>query len=217
LKDIQAHLNLYQEFHPDASGGESSLRPGYFVMIDAPRVDFDASSLRVVDNRLFVQNGDEAPRPMSDQSFVLYSIRAQTQLDVAVDLFSSQYDSVLNSLIGSKSDPTRLAQAANEYHVLQTGILTSADLTRSDRMRLIGYFSESLNSDAVMLAVNVKDAGVNFSPGMPRRVPAGLTRPSAAGYRARAADLESDVAGENPVVAAENAAAAFRAALDAAR
>ena len=84
LKDIQAHLNLYQEFHPDASGGESSLRPGYFVMIDAPRVDFDASSLRVIDGRLFVQSGDEAPRPMGDHSFVLYSIRAQTQLDVGV-------------------------------------------------------------------------------------------------------------------------------------
>ena len=84
-------------------------------------------------------------------------------------------------------------------------------------MRLIGYFSESLNSDAVMLAVNVKDAGVNFSPGMPRRVPAGLNRPARPATALAQSDLESDVAGENPVVAAENAAAAFRAALDAAR
>jgi hypothetical protein len=68
-----------------------------------------------------------------------------------------------------------------------------------------------------MLAVNDKEAGVTFSPGMPRRLPAGLVRPTAADFLARGTDLASDAARENPVLAAERAAAAFRATLDAAR
>jgi hypothetical protein len=209
LNAIQAHLNLYQEFQDPGAGDIGVLRPGYFVMLNAPRTSIDPGALRVVDGRLCTVNDSGTPVAYYDHDFVLYSIVSQARLPTALDLFGAAYDTVLTSLIGSKSDPVRLAQAAQEYHALQTQVITSPDLTRDDKNRLIAYLNETLNSDAVNLAVNLKSAAVAFGPAGRPRLPAALRRPSPADFAAAIDRLDAAVLDRSPVAAAGAAAADF--------
>ncbi len=215
LNAIQAHLNLYQEFQDPTVGEVGLLRPGYYVMVDAPNAAFDPSNLRVIDGKLYSAQGAAGETPFYDHDFLLYSISSLPQLSTGVDMFGKQYDAVLAALIGSKSDPNKLALAAQEFHTLQTQIVTSPDLTRTDKNRLIAYYKDSLNSDAVGLAVSLKESNVPFGTGAPAQLPAGLHRPTQEEYEAQSGRLDPALLTANPAVAAGAAAAQFAATLQA--
>jgi len=216
LNAVEAHLNLYQEFQDPSAGDVGVLQPGYFVIIDAPGVSFDASGLQVIDGRLHIVRNGDAPKPFFDHDFLLFSIVYYANHPAATDMFEKQYENVLTALISSKSDPARLSQAAQEYHSLQSHIVTSPDLTRGDKNALIAQYSQSLNTDAVGLAVNLKAANVSFAPGRPTRLPPGLPRPTQAEFEAVSAHLADGDRSRNPAVAAGQAAAHFGAAVAAA-
>jgi hypothetical protein len=209
LNDIQAHLNLYQEFQDPTVGEVGLLRPGFYVMVDAPRDGFEASNLSVLDGMLYSRtdsNGQLAP--FYDRDFLLYSISSLPHLSTGVDMFGNLYDGVLSALIGSKEDLSKLALAAHEYHRLQTGIVTSPDLTRTDKNHLIEHYAESLSNDAVRLVVNLEASNVPFSVYGAPEVSEGVRQPLV-DYEAQSARLDRAALLADPAVSAGLAAARF--------
>jgi hypothetical protein len=213
LNAIQAHLNLSQEFQDPLSAGIGVLRPGYYVMVDAPRATFDATQLRVIDGRLYTALSEKDFTPYSEHDFVLYSITSHATLSSAVDMFDELYTNVLTELIGSKSDANRLAQAAQAYHRLQTRIVEAPDLTRDDKTGLLAYFDESLNSAALRVAVNLKASSVTFAPGGRSRLPAQLPRASQAGYERLRQHLDGAMSDTDPRTLAGMTAGQFETRL----
>lgn len=213
LDDIQAHLNLYQEFQ-DTVSSVAPLQPGYYVMIDVPNATFDPSTLCVADGKLGVMSDDKKQiLPYYAHDFLLYTLSSLPYLSYAPDLFNTQYRVVVSELIGSQLDQTRQQRTLQEFATLLNQINSSLDLTQSDKIRLITFYSQRFTQDQVTYAMSPLRSSEHHLGGKKPALPKGLEPLTAEEFEAHATQIDANLLSADPTTFAGTALAKFAATI----
>lgn len=213
LDDIQAHLNLYQEFQ-DTASSVARLQPGYYVIIDVPNATFDPSTLCVVDGKLGTLNdGNQHILPFYTHDFLLYTLSSLPYLSYAPDLFNAQYRVVVSELISSQLDQTRQQRALQEFATLLNQINSNLDLTQSDKNSLITFYSQRFTQDQVAYAMSPLRSSEHHLGGKKSALPKGLELPTPEEFEAHATQIDADLLTADPITSAGTALAKFAATI----
>lgn len=213
LDDIQAHLNLYQEFQ-DTASPVAPLQPGYYVMIDVPNATFDPSTLCVVDGKLGILGEDKKQiLPFYVHDFLLYTLSSLPYLSYAPDLFNTQYRVVVSELIGSQLDQTRQQRTLQEFATLLNQINNSLDLTQSDKNRLISFYNQRFTQDQIAYAMSPLRSSERHLGGKKPALPKGLEQPTSEEFEVHATQIDAELLTADPTTFAGAALAKFAATL----
>lgn len=213
LDDIQAHLNLYQEFQ-DTVSSVAPLQPGYYAMIDVLNAMFNPSTLCVVDGKLGILSDDKKQiLPFYAHDFLLYTLSSLPYLSYAPDLFNTQYRVVVSELIGSQLDQTRQQRTLQEFATLLNQINNSLDLTQSDKNSLINFYSQRFTKDQVAYAISPLRSGEHHLGGKKLVLPMGLELPTPEEFEAHARQINASLLTADPITLAGAALTKFAATI----
>lgn len=130
------------------------LKPGYFVIINAPEESISVENLWVKDGRLLEGSSIQNARPFTKHDFILFNVAASRQREDDMSLDFYPYFRKAIELI-----PTNLTKAAINMQTLVQEIFNSPDLTRPDKSRLIDKYAKEykdtvLDYRAILLDIN---------------------------------------------------------------
>jgi hypothetical protein len=135
--DGKIHLGMHQSFTGKGGGGSNVLSPGYIAIIRGAEKDYPVDRLWVRNDQLRIGNSQETSGPLSGVTYMLFRIESRTERDDwRLKNIQEAFDEALKSLAGGEE---AIKAALHRVTVL---VLTSPDLTRADRTRVLRALRE---------------------------------------------------------------------------
>lgn len=138
IEEGQTVLGLHQSFVSEG-GAAAEMTPGYWAVINTNQGSLDPNALEVVDEHLCVRSGDAATR-LTGRDYMMFRIEGRVERD---DWDFQNFEELYNKALDA-----HFREDASGYqayrNTLLSEVLRSADLTRTDRVRVARAYKAHL-------------------------------------------------------------------------
>jgi hypothetical protein len=137
------HLGLHQAFVGKGGGNTNLLKAGYIAVILAQETELNANNLWVISDSLHYGADANSSKPLTGRTYMLFKIENREERDDLDGLTNIRgpFDQAINALTSGDED------RANTLLKVSLGVaMTSADLTKADRLRVAQALKEEFDN-----------------------------------------------------------------------